>query len=96
MQVHEVMTEPPQHPGPLGPSRQPDRRLSPGRVPRHYLTPERPARPDSRPATRRGALNPWRVALLRRVSGEYYEMPCLRLTRGQAQRLFGLRSLARS
>lgn len=35
---------------------------------------------------------PSREALLRRVSGEFYEMPCLRLTRGQAQRLFGLRS----
>jgi hypothetical protein len=35
---------------------------------------------------------PSREAVLRRVSGEFYEMPCLRLTRGQAQRLFGLRS----
>lgn len=35
---------------------------------------------------------PSRETLLRRVSGEFYEMPCLRLTRGQAQRLFGLRS----
>jgi hypothetical protein len=35
---------------------------------------------------------PSREALLRRISGEFYEMRCLRLTRGQAQRLFGLRS----
>jgi hypothetical protein len=35
---------------------------------------------------------PLRDALLRRVCGEFNEMPCLRLTRGQAQRLFGLRS----
>jgi hypothetical protein len=32
-----------------------------------------------------------REALLQRVRGEFTEMPCLRLTRGQAQRLFGLR-----
>jgi hypothetical protein len=32
-----------------------------------------------------------REALLRRISGEFNEMPCLRLTRGQAQRLFSLR-----
>jgi hypothetical protein len=32
-----------------------------------------------------------REALLQRVRGEFAEMPCLRLTRGQAQRLFGLR-----
>ena len=34
---------------------------------------------------------PLRDALLRRVCGEFNEMPCLRLTRGQVQRLFGLR-----
>ena len=33
-----------------------------------------------------------REALLRRVSGEFNEMPCLCLTLGQAQRLFGLRA----
>ena len=33
-----------------------------------------------------------RQALLRRVYGEFYEMPCLRLTAGQARRLFGLRA----
>ena len=32
-----------------------------------------------------------REALLCRIRAEFYEMPCLRLTRGQAQRLFGLR-----
>ena len=34
--------------------------------------------------------NPSREALLQRVTGEFTEMPCLRLTRGQAQRLFGM------
>ena len=33
-----------------------------------------------------------REQLLRRVRAEFEEMPCLRLTRRQAQRLFGLRS----
>ena len=33
-----------------------------------------------------------RQALLRRVYSEFSEMPCLRLTRGQAQRLFSLRT----
>jgi len=32
-----------------------------------------------------------RETLLMRVRGEFAEMPCLRLTRGQAQRLFDLR-----
>ena len=32
-----------------------------------------------------------RDALVQRVYGEFHEMPCLRLTAGQAQRLFGLR-----
>ena len=32
-----------------------------------------------------------RLQLLRRIRAEFYEMPCLRLTRPQAQRLFGLR-----
>lgn len=36
--------------------------------------------------------NASREALVRRVCGEFTEMPCLRLTRGQAQRLFGLRA----
>lgn len=31
-----------------------------------------------------------RDALVHRVFGEFYEMPCLRLTSGQAQRLFGM------
>ena len=33
-----------------------------------------------------------RMQLLARVRAEFEEMPCLRLTRGQAQRLFGLRA----
>lgn len=33
-----------------------------------------------------------RIQLLARVRAEFEEMPCLRLTRGQAQRLFGLRA----
>ena len=33
-----------------------------------------------------------RDALVGRILGEFSEMPCLRLTRGQAQRLFGLRA----
>ena len=33
-----------------------------------------------------------REHLLQRVRSEFKEMPCLRLTRGQAQRLFGLRA----
>lgn len=32
-----------------------------------------------------------RERLVRRVLAEFEEMPCLRLTTGQAQRLFGLR-----
>jgi hypothetical protein len=32
-----------------------------------------------------------REQLLRRVRAEFAELPCLRLTRAQAQRLFGLR-----
>jgi hypothetical protein len=36
--------------------------------------------------------NTARLQLLQRVSAEFMEMPCLRLTRGQAQRLFGLQS----
>ena len=32
-----------------------------------------------------------REALLCRIRAEFFEMPCLRLTRGQAQRLFGIR-----
>jgi hypothetical protein len=32
-----------------------------------------------------------REKLLSRVKGEFEEMPCLRLTQAQAQRLFGLR-----
>ena len=32
-----------------------------------------------------------REDLVRRVCGEFVEMPCLRLTRAQAQRLFALR-----
>ena len=33
-----------------------------------------------------------RERLLERVRSEFHEMPCLRLTRGQVQRLFGLRA----
>jgi len=33
-----------------------------------------------------------RQSLLARILGEFSEMPCLRLTRDQARRLFGLRS----
>jgi len=33
-----------------------------------------------------------RDALLQRVSAEFQEMPCMRLTAAQARRLFGLRS----
>src|SRR3954462_9388812 len=33
-----------------------------------------------------------RYALTQRISGEFQEMPCLRLTAAQAQRLFGLRA----
>jgi len=32
-----------------------------------------------------------RQSLLARIRGEFSEMPCLRLTRDQARRLFGLR-----
>ena len=35
---------------------------------------------------------PARDALVERISGEFHEMPCLRLTLPQAQRLFGLRA----
>jgi len=41
--------------------------------------------PDRRDAT-------GREQLLRRVRAEFEEMPCLRLTYGQAERLFGLRT----
>jgi hypothetical protein len=41
-------------------------------------------RPDRRNARSR-------EDLLRRIQAEFNEMPCLRLTCGQAQRLFGLR-----
>src|SRR5262245_53679248 len=43
-----------------------------------------PARDRRRPLTRE--------ALVERISGEFHEMPCLRLTPSQAQRLFGLRA----
>ena len=36
--------------------------------------------------------NPSREQLLQRVLAEFREMPCLRLTPAQAQRLFGLRA----
>ena len=36
--------------------------------------------------------HPAREALIRRISGEFFEMPCLRLTILQAQRLFGLKA----
>jgi len=44
-----------------------------------------PVAPD-----RRG--HPARDALVKRISGEFHEMPCLRLTLAQARRLFGLRT----
>jgi hypothetical protein len=45
--------------------------------------------PVGRPELRR---NPeWRRMLVRRVRGEYLDMPGMRLTLVQAQRLFGLR-----
>jgi hypothetical protein len=47
-------------------------------------TPYVRARPD-----RRNSVS--RRQLLDRVRAEFGEMPCLRLTRGQAQRLFGIR-----
>lgn len=43
-------------------------------------------------ATRERRQQSSRNALLTRVVGEFQEMPCLRLTAGQAQRLFDLRS----
>jgi hypothetical protein len=48
-------------------------------------TPELPMIPNRR----KGAS---RARLLDRVRAEFREMPCLRLTRGQAQRLFGMRA----
>jgi hypothetical protein len=50
--------------------------------------------PAPSPAVPRGdRRNPKsREDLLRRVCGEFVEMPCLRLTRAQAQRLFALRA----
>ena len=43
-----------------------------------------------RPAERRNTAS--RRQLLLRVQSEFFEMPCLRLTGGQARRLFALRS----
>ena len=36
--------------------------------------------------------HPAREALVERVAAEFHEMPCLRLTPAQAQRLFGLKA----
>ena len=36
--------------------------------------------------------HPQREALVRRIAGEFTEMPCLRLTPAQARRLFALRA----
>ena len=47
-------------------------------------TPQARLRPDRRNSASRGQL-------LDRVRAEFREMPCLRLTCGQAQRLFGMR-----
>jgi len=44
------------------------------------------------PMARERRAQPAREALVERVSGEFHEMPCLRLTLAQAQRLFGLRA----
>lgn len=44
-----------------------------------------PATPDRRDQSSRDEL-------VERVYGEFHEMPCLRLTAAQAQRLFGLRA----
>ena len=44
-----------------------------------------PVAPD-----RRG--HPARAALVKRICGEFHEMPCLRLTLAQARRLFALRT----
>ena len=56
----------------------------------HTLTPR--VRADRRQAGRGERRNvALREALLRRIEVEYHDMPGLRLTRVQAQRLFGLR-----
>jgi len=44
------------------------------------------------PMARERRAQPARETLVERVSGEFHEMPCLRLTLAQAQRLFGLRA----
>ena len=48
-----------------------------------------PMLPHPRPVLDRRS-NSTRQSLLFRVRGEFIEMPCLRLTRDQARRLFGL------
>jgi hypothetical protein len=48
-------------------------------------------RTGARPAMANAEMSPLREALLRRIEVEYHDMPGLRLTRAQAQRLFGLR-----
>src|SRR5687767_12635326 len=50
-----------------------------------------PAGPTPLSLGRERRIQSSRDALVRRVYGEFYEMPCLRLTPGQAQRLFDLR-----
>jgi hypothetical protein len=47
---------------------------------------------SSSAAIRERRHQPSRDALLARVAAEFQEMPCLRLTGGQARRLFDLRS----
>ena len=44
------------------------------------------------PPARDRRRHPAREALVERLTGEFHEMPCLRLTLAQAQRLFGLRA----
>ena len=54
--------------------------------------------PSAQPSAGESSAEPQREladeALLRRIAVEYEEMPCLRLTFAQAQRLFGLRQEA--
>ena len=58
------------------------------------LVESRPPAPAASPPLGRPELrrNPeWRRMLVRRVRGEFLDMPGMRLTLAQAQRLFGLR-----
>jgi len=57
---------------------------------RSLTTPASPARRDAASPERRNLAS--RAQLLRRIEAEFREMPGLRITFPQAQRLFGLRS----